>query len=251
MLQVLLLSAAAGILGTGAGGLIGLIFKDKSRSTISCLLSFAAGVMLSIVFFDLIPEAVDIFGLIPTIFSIVAGVLAVWVLDWIINQLTKHNGASAVNVSGDSKGAMLRSGMVIFAAIALHNFPEGMAIGSGGAHSQQMGLLLAILIALHDIPEGVSIAVPLMEGGMGKKKAVIMTALSGTPTLLGGLAGGLIGSMGEGYVAASLGIAGGAMLYVTFCEILPQAILMDRSHRPPSFAVIGVLFGLIMVTLLS
>ena len=250
MLQVLLLSAAAGILGTGAGGLVGLIFKDKSHSTISSLLSFAAGVMLSIVFFDLIPEAMDIFGLIPTLFSIVAGVLAVWALEWLINQLTKHNGASAAGVLSGSKAAMLRSGIVIFAAIALHNFPEGMAIGSGGAHSQQMGLMLAILIALHNIPEGISIGVPLMEGGMGKKKAVLMTALSGAPTLFGGLAGGLIGSVGEGYVAASLGIAGGAMLYVTFCEILPQAILMDRSHRPASFAVIGVLFGLIMVAVL-
>jgi len=250
MFQALFLSAAAGIVGTGAGGLAGLFFRDKSRTTVSSLLSFAAGVMLSIVFFDLIPEAERIFGLIPTVFSVIAGVLAVWALNWPIDRLTRRTGAGTTNASSEAKGSMLRSGLVIFAAIALHNFPEGMAIGSGGAYSSRMGIVLAILIALHDIPEGISVGVPLMEGGMPKGRAVFLTALSGTPTLLGGLAGGLIGSAGDGYVAASLGIAGGAMLYVTFCEILPQAILMDRSSLPPSFAVIGVLFGLIITTIL-
>lgn len=146
---------------------------------------------------------------------------------------------------------MLKSGLLMFTAIALHNLPEGMAIGSGAAHNDKMGLMLAVLIALHNIPEGISIGVPLIEGGMNRAKAVFLTAVSGFPTFIGGWIGARLGNIGESFIAASLAFAGGAMLYVTFCEILPQSTLLNHTRRPAVFAVAGVLFGLIIVRALS
>ena len=261
MLEIVLFSSIAGIVGTGLGGVVGLVFGRKSEATVSFLLSLAGGVMLSIVFFELIPEAIELSGPMTAVFSIILGVGCVWLLNYALDRMTDSRATHVhpeelrhqeeLLTPSTNRQGMLRSGFVMFAAIALHNLPEGVAIGSGGAHDATMGIMLAAMIMIHNIPEGISIAVPLIEGGMQRGKAVALTALSGTPTLLGGLIGAFIGGIGDIFVAISLALAGGAMLYVTFCEILPQAILLDHTRRPALFTVTGVLFGLILVYALS
>ena len=136
-------------------------------------------------------------------------------------------------------------------AIALHNVPEGMTIGASYASNDGVmgsaALILAVLIGLHNIPEGMAVSVPLISGGMRKGKAVLITALSGVPTILGALLGYLIGDIGILGLALSLGFASGAMLYVVFGEILPQAILMYHSKLPAFSAIIGMLVGLFII----
>lgn len=260
MWRVLIISSLAGIIGTGLGGVVGLIFGKRSNAAVSFILSFAGGVMLSIVFFDLVPAALEISSVLITSLAIVAGVVVVWLLNRLIDMLTNsrktHETAQELYhqdaiFSDAQRGSMIKSGIVMFAAIALHNFPEGLAIGSSDAHSESMGLMLGILIAIHNIPEGISIAVPLLEGGMGKGRVILLTALAGAPTLLGGAVGALIGTAGDAVVGFALALAGGAMLYVTFCEILPQVVLLNKSRTPAIFAVLGVLFGFIMVQVLA
>ena len=146
---------------------------------------------------------------------------------------------------------MLIAGMVMACAIALHNVPEGMTIGASFVSNDGVmassALVLSILIGLHNIPEGMAVSVPLISGGMNKVKAVLMTALSGVPTILGALLGYLIGDMGLFGLALSLGFASGAMLYVVFGEILPQAILMYHSKLPAFSAIVGMLVGLLVI----
>ena len=108
-------------------------------------------------------------------------------------------------------------------------------------------LVLAILIGLHNIPEGMAISVPLINGGISKRRAVLLTALTGAPTIVGAIIGYLIGDIGALGLALSLSFASGAMLYVTFGEILPQSILMYRSKLPAFFVIIGILVGLIVI----
>lgn len=256
MFKTLLVASTAGIIGTGIGGIIGICFSRGSKKTLSSLLAFASGVMLSIVCFDLIPEALSLSSITVTSLSIFLGILAVQWLNTFIDHLT-HTEETHIELedlrhqndllSAPAKKSMLRSGLIMFAAIALHNLPEGLAIGSATSHDANMGLTLAFLIALHNIPEGMSIGVPLIEGGMPKWKAVSLTALSGAPTLVGGFIGVLIGNIGNTPIAISLALAAGAMLYVTFCEILPQAILLHHGRRPALFTIIGIVVGLISV----
>ncbi|MGL4735970.1 MAG: ZIP family metal transporter [Cellulosilyticaceae bacterium] len=256
MFKTLLVASAAGIIGTGTGGILGLIFGRGSKKALSSLLAFASGVMLSIVCFDLIPEALSLSSIWVTALSIFCGILVVQWLNAIIDRLT-HSEETHIEledlrhqhelISHSHERSMLRSGLIMFAAIALHNLPEGMAIGSATTHDQTMGLTLAFLIALHNIPEGMSICVPLVEGGMVKWKAILLTALSGAPTLLGGFVGAAIGSIGDLPIAISLALAAGAMLYVTFCEVLPQAILLHKGRRPALFTILGIVLGMISV----
>ena len=151
----------------------------------------------------------------------------------------------------DSKFGLFVAGVVMACAIALHNVPEGMTIGASYASNDGVmgsaALVLAVLIGLHNIPEGMAVSVPLISGGMPKWKAVLITACTGIPTILGALLGYLLGEIGPMGLTVSLGFASGAMLYVVFGEILPQSILMYHSKLPAFSAIVGILAGLLII----
>ncbi len=271
---LLIATTIAGVVGTGLGGLVGALLQNDSKRTVSLLLSFAAGVMLAVVCFDLVTEAIETnMGIMAVIFSVALGVAVIYLLNYIIDKNTNHelphidenhpktaddldelihsDHYSMHHANNDSKLSLLIAGVVMACAIALHNVPEGMTIGASYASNDAVmgssALVLAVLIGLHNIPEGMAVSVPLISGGMGKTKAVVLTALSGAPTIIGALLGFAIGELGPMGLAMSLGFASGAMLYVVFGEILPQAILMYHSKLPAFTAIGGVLVGLYII----
>ena len=264
----------AGVASTGLGGLVGALLQKDSNRTVSLLLSFASGVMLSVVCFDLVTEAIDTgVGIFIVIGAVALGVAVIYALNYLIDRKTNpevpHIDAAHSKTADDldelihsnhlevhqaqngSRLSLLVAGMVMACAIALHNLPEGMTIGasyaSNGGALDRSAFVLAVILGLHDIPEGMAISVPLISGGMSRGKAVILTALSGLPTVLGALIGYAIGGMGAVGLALSLGFASGAMLYVVFGETIPQAILMYRSKLPAFSVIIGILTGLLII----
>ncbi len=275
VLETLMMTTAlAGVVGTGLGGLLGALLQKDSNRTASLLLAFAGGVMLSVVCFDLITEAVETnVGLWVAMLSVAMGVAVIFLLNHLIdrrvNPQVKHIDETHPKTADDldelihsdhythhqnnkdNKFALFMAGLVMACAIALHNVPEGMTIGASYASNNGVmgsaALVLAILIGMHNIPEGMAVSVPLISGGMSKPKAVFMTALSGVPTILGALLGYVIGEIGAMGLAISLGFASGAMLYVVFGEILPQAILMYHSKLPAFAAIAGILVGMLII----
>ena len=128
-----------------------------------------------------------------------------------------------------------------------------MTIGASYANTNGImegsALILAILIGLHNIPEGMAIAVPLINGGIKRRMAILITALSGAPTIIGALLGYWLGDISPLGLALSLSFASGAMLYVVFGEILPQSILMYRSKLPAFSVILGIIIGLLVIYL--
>ena len=271
---LILTTAIAGVAGTGLGGLIGALLQKDSNRTVSLLLSFAGGVMLSVVCFDLITESIETgVGVLTVISAVAIGVLVIYLLNDIIdnhanqevphvdeNHPKTHDDLDELihsdhykqhKANKDNKLSLFVAGLVMASAIALHNLPEGMTIGASYASNDAVmgssALVLAVLIGLHNIPEGMAVSVPLISGGMSKPRAVLLTALSGAPTILGALMGFAIGEIGPLGLALSLGFASGAMLYVVFGEILPQAIIMYRSKLPAFSAILGMLAGLFII----
>ena len=273
---LILVTALAGVAGTGLGGLIGALLQKNSNKMVSLLLSFAGGVMLSVVCFDLVVEAIDTnTGVLIVALAIALGVAVTYLLNYLIDRKTNpevpHINASHPKTADDldelihsdhlkqhaarkdSKMGLFVAGLVMACAIALHNVPEGMTIGASYASDDgalgTAALTLAILIGLHNIPEGMAVSVPLISGGMKKWKAVLITAATGIPTILGALLGFLLGEIGPIGLTLSLGFASGAMLYVVFGEILPQSILMYNSKLPAFSTIVGILVGLLIVFL--
>ncbi|MBQ4320791.1 MAG: ZIP family metal transporter [Oscillospiraceae bacterium] len=275
LLWVAAVTAIAGVGGTGIGGLLSACFRKDSDRIVSLLLSFASGVMLSVVCMDLIPESIQegkSSGLWLTIAGILIGFAVIFLLNHIIDKKTNHeiphiDPGHPKTADGldelihfdhyeehrKSRRNLFIAGVVMACAIALHNLPEGMVIGAAYAAAPAedaftgSGFIMAVIIGLHNIPEGMSVAVPLISGGMRRWKAVLITALSGAPTILGALLGYGIGVMGPVALCLSLSFASGAMLYVVFGELLPEAILMWRSKLPAFAAVIGMLAGLLII----
>ena len=264
----------AGVAGTGLGGLVGAMLQKDSNRTVSLLLSFAGGVMLSVVCFDLVTEAIETeVGVWTVVGAIAIGVAVTYFLNYLIDRKTNpevpHIDANHPKTADDldelihsdhlkqhysqkdSKLALFVAGIVMASAIALHNVPEGMTIGASYASNNgtmgRAALVLAVLIGLHNIPEGMAVSVPLISGGMAKWKAVLVTASTGIPTILGALLGYLLGEIGPMGLTMSLGFASGAMLYVVFGEILPQSILMYHSKLPAFSTIIGILAGMLII----
>ena len=271
---LIMTTALAGVVGTGLGGLIGALLQKDSNRTVSLLLSFAGGVMLSVVCFDLVIEAVEAnTGVWTAVMAIAIGVAVTYFLNYLIDKRTnpevphidENHPKTADDLDElihsdhwnqhrakkDSKMGLFVAGIVMASAIALHNVPEGMTIGASYASNDGVmgsaALVLAVLIGLHNIPEGMAVSVPLISGGMTKWKAVLLTACSGIPTILGALLGYLLGEIGPLGLTMSLGFASGAMLYVVFGEILPQSILMYHSKLPAFSTIVGILVGMLII----
>ena len=278
---IILTTAIAGIGGTGIGGITGAVLRRDSSKIVSLLLAFAGGVMLAVVCFDLIPEAFCPEGasteisLMFVIGGVLLGYIVVALLNYFIDKNTNpelsHINTSHPKTADDldelihadhfheharnsfsTNRDLFIAGIVMAFAIALHNIPEGMVIGASYARDTVnltggSGFLMAVIIGLHNIPEGMSVAVPLISGGMTKWKAIGITALSGAPTVIGALIGYSLGLISPIWLSLSLSFAGGAMLYVVFGELLPEAFLMWKSKAPGLMTMIGTLVGVILV----
>ena len=271
---LILTTALAGVGGTGLGGLVGAMLQKDSNRTVSLLLSFAGGVMLSVVCFDLVAEAVETSASAPLVaIAIAIGVAVTYFLNYLIDRVTNPEVAhidanhpktaddldelihldhlEAHYARRDSKLGLFVAGIVMACAIALHNVPEGMTIGASYAGNEgvmgRAAVVLAVIIGLHNIPEGMAVSVPLISGGMRKWKAVLLTAASGIPTILGAILGYWLGEIGPMGLTLSLGFASGAMLYVVFGEILPQSILRYHSKLPAFSTIAGILAGLLII----
>ena len=275
------ITAIAGVGGTGMGGVVACLFRKDSDKTVSLLLSFAAGVMTAVVCFDLLTEALHTDGTASKVWRVIGGVPVGFALIALLNawidkatnhevahidenhprtadsleELTHANHLQEHMEGRQPRSGLFLAGLVMAAAIALHNVPEGMVIGASFAItadeilSNRGGLIMALVIGLHNIPEGMAVAVPLISGGMSKIRSVAVTALSGSPTILGALMGFLIGAISPTALVISLSFASGAMLYVVFGELLPESILMWKSKLPAALAVLGMLTGLIIIYL--
>jgi ZIP family zinc transporter len=246
------MSLLAGVVGMGIGGIITAAFGSRTDKMISIFLSFAGGVMVSIVLLELIPEAVEYSNVVTAVIGLVSGAMMVLVLNYIMDKISKSNSkihenyADFFHSSGViGKKNLLRSGMIMLFAIALHNIPEGLAMGAAGHHDAALGLTLAIMIGLHNIPEGMAISAPLISGGLSKIKTLILLTLTGATTVFGAVAGVFIGGISDIAFAFSFAVAGGAMLYVVFGEILPQSIVTNKDRVPAVFALVGIIVGLI------
>ena len=280
-LVIIIITFISGVVGTGLGGVIGAVLKRDSNKIVSLLLSFAAGIMLAVVCFDLMSEPIEmmkagtITPLTPLIVvgAIIVGYGVVYLLNLFIDKRTNHevkhidenHPSTADNLDElihsnhyethkNAKSNLFIAGLVMMSAIALHNLPEGMVIGASYATADVMktlfsgsGFIMAIVIGLHNVPEGMAVSVPLISGGMKKPKAVLLTALSGLPTVFGALLGYAVGGINDIMLVMSLGFASGAMLYVVFGELLPESILMWRSKLPAFAIFAGVVVGFLLV----
>lgn len=232
--QIALSGLFWGMFGTTLGGFLGAFFNVKSNKILSFILEFAAGLMTSIICFDLIPEALTYSNITACLLGILLGILGMIICD---NIIKKNNSLNTNNNS------FLKTGFIILIGLTVHNFPEGLAIGTGFEASNTLGLSLTIAIAIHDIPEGISIAIPLKQGGLNIFKVIFLTAFSGITTGIGALLGAIIGNVSPIFISLSLAFAAGAMLYIVSCELIPESKNIYHGRFGSMGNIIGIILG--------
>ncbi len=234
--MVVLIGLVAGVLGTGGGGLVALLTHRRMKLPLSGLLGVSAGVMLAVVFSELIPEAIEEGGFAFGMGGLLLGVLLMLLLDFVLPHM--HMSGST-----DANSRFVRVGILMGLGIALHNFPEGLAIGTSLMHDPSLGMTLAVVIAMHNFPEGMAMAIPLSAGQLPALKVWGYTLLAGVPMGLGAFAGGVLGRISPNALALGLGFAAGAMLYITCDELIPGAHEHAEGHSATFGIVVGVLIG--------
>ena len=239
LIKVTLIGLFFGTFGTTLGGIIGIAFKSTSKKFLSFILALASGLMMAIVCFDLIPEALEITNIPNTLLGIVLGILIMIFCNIIVDRKLKRKSGKSSTIN-----TMLKTGIIVSLGLAIHNFPEGLAIGSGMEASFKLGINLAIAICLHDIPEGISMAVPMKAGGISKTKIIIYIILSGITTGIGAFFGAVIGKISSAIIGICLSFAAGAMLYIVSGELTPEANNLYRGKMTALGNILGILLGI-------
>lgn len=215
VLKKTLIGLFFGTFGTTIGGIIGVVFKKNSNKFLSVILSFAAGLMMSVISFELIPESLKIGNIYIVILGILLGLFSLLFCENLVKKIFSYK----IKKNND----MLKIGIIVAIGLAIHNLPEGLAIGSGFEASMKLGLGVGLAICLHDIPEGISMAIPMKNGGMSPLKVVLYVFLSGITTGVGAFLGVLIGDISINIISICLSFAAGAMLYIVSGELVPEA----------------------------
>jgi len=233
---------------TVIGGIIVLMFRRISNRIVSFSLGFASGVMLLVSFYDLFLEAVGLLTHVELMFTFSLGAIIMIALDLVLPHIEP-----ATRGGGDDSSRMIRKGMLIALGITLHNFPEGLVVAAGYAYQPGLGLIIAIAIMLHNIPEGLAMAIPLRMGKVKPSRVIALTLLSGLTEPVAALITAIAFSFEKtnGLIGSPLAFAAGVMTYITADELIPVAHEYGYKHTVSIGLLFGIIFALLVDTLLS
>jgi len=234
IIEVTLLGLFAGLV-TVVGGVIGTSLKKPSDRVLSAIFGFTAGAMLTATFVKIIPGALKV-NMFMALEGFVLGVICLMIIDIKLPH---------VHVEEADSKRLVRIGTLIAVGDFIHDLPEGLAIGAGYMVAAPLGLLLALAIALHNAPEGFSSAVPLFAGGVRRSRTILATLIVSLATALGAFLGGCIGYISPELLVGTLGFAGGAVLYITSDELIPEAQRRGHGHAASAGLTLGTICILI------
>ncbi len=241
-------------LSTGVGSLIGFVSKELKPRFLSAALGFSAGVMIYVSLVEIFVKARDSLavgmgerrGYFVTVVSFFAGMLLIALIDKLLpsyeNPHEMNTPAKLEGRSEQEKAKLMRMGVFSALAIAIHNFPEGLATFMGALTNPTLGVSIAVAIAIHNIPEGLAVSAPIYFATKSKRKAFLLSFLSGFAEPIGALIGyfllrAVFNDSMFGIVFASVA---GIMVYISLDELLPTAEEYGEHH----VAITGVILGM-------
>lgn len=220
--KITLIGLIVGVIGTGIGGVLAVLFNEKASKYMSFFMGLSGGIMLSLVMFDLIEEAIEGIGIVHAAILILLGAIATKFL----KEKVKINGENS-------------SGYLMLTSIIMHNLPEGLAIGATFLAEPKRGIAMAMAIGMHNLPEGLALALGFICNKASGKRAVTMSMIAGFPIAIGCFLGASFGEIFSAITGVLLSIAAGMMLYVVMDEMIPESKSI--------YTIMGVLAGMMIV----
>ncbi len=247
-------------LSTGIGSALSFFMQDLNKRFLSGSLGFSAGVMVYVSLIEIFPKANDSIssvlgnkaGAWATVGSFFLGILVIGIIDRLIPECDNpHEIHHVKEIQGKEKPKCIRSlhrtGVFVALAIAIHNFPEGLATFMSAIGDVKLGIMIAVAIAVHNIPEGVSVAVPIYYATGNKKKAFVYSLVSGLAEPVGALVGYILlrpffNEIVFGVIFASVA---GIMVFISIDELIPSAEEYGEHH----YCIYGFISGMAVMAI--
>lgn len=242
-------------LSTGIGSALAFFTKHTNTRFLSVSLGFSAGVMIYVAFVEIFAKARNELelvyggrdGFFYTTLAFFAGVALIAIIDKLVPSMENPHeikGVEEIDRKPDEmrNHKLMRMGVFTAIAIAIHNFPEGLATFTAALTSPELGIAIAVAIAIHNIPEGIAVSVPVYHATGSKRKAFWLSFASGLAEPVGALVGFLIlmpfmGPVMFGILFASVA---GIMVFISLDELLPSAEKYGEHH----LSIYGMIAGM-------
>ncbi|GAB2540233.1 zinc transporter ZupT [Gracilibacillus alcaliphilus] len=245
-------------LATGVGSLLAFFTSNTNTKFLSWALGFSAGVMIYVSMVEIFVKAEESLvaglgtgkGQWVTVISFFAGMVLIALIDKLIPKQGNPHEVKKVedmNKSPNGDGNLLKMGTFTALAIAIHNFPEGIATFTAALKDPMLGIPIAIAIAIHNIPEGIAVSVPIYFSTGDKKKAFRLSFLSGLAEPIGAIVAFLflmpfLNDVLFGIIFAAVA---GIMVFISLDELLPAAKKYDQAHT----SIYGLITGMAVMAL--
>ena len=235
LVWIVIIAVLGPVIGSGIG-----VLKMPSSGYICNMLCFAAGVMLSISFLDLIPESISISSPEISVLGVVLGALAMYGLDRVIPHIHPR-------LCAQEQGCNLeRTSVYLILGMFLHNFPEGMAIAIGSVTEMKVSITIALAIAIHNIPEGICTSAPYYHSTGKRVQSFLLSATTAVPILVGYVVARYIFlQVSTQVVGLLISSTAGLMIYITADELIPHSCA-GTNHQTIFFLILGVVFVILL-----
>jgi len=242
MLYPLLLTVIAG-LSTLLGGLAIFFVRKTKDGYLGTAMGFSAGVMIFISFVELLKESIEGVGYVSAVLAFFVGMLVVYLIDVFV----PHSYKGECAYEDEKKKRLKHTGIVCAIGIAIHNFPEGIAVFFSSVSDISLGITIALAIALHNIPEGIAVAMPIFYATGSRAKAFWYSFLAGIAEPIGALLAFvfLFKFITPTILDYILGAVAGIMIFISFDELLPYAYEKGSSNR----IILGIFAGMAVMAL--
>ncbi len=240
-------------LSTGIGSMIAFFAKKTNKTFLSISLGFSAGVMIYVSLIEIFQKAQDSLigelgekgGAWATVIAFFGGIALIAIIDRLIPEEENPHEAKAVLADEKKEAAnnqLLRMGFFTALAIAIHNFPEGLATFVSALQDPEIAIPITVAIAIHNIPEGIAVSVPIYHATGSKKKAFLYSFVSGLAEPVGALIGWLVLMPIMNDVVYGVLFAGvaGIMVFISVDELLPAAREYGENHM----SIYGMVAGM-------
>jgi len=252
------ITLAAG-LATGVGSALALLTNKTSTKFLSVALGFSAGIMIYISFVEILAKGqaalISAYGTRGGSWAAAGGfflgILVIAVIDKLIpSEENPHEIHTVEEMDGNSeahKANLMRMGLFTALAIAIHNFPEGIATFTAALSDPKLGIAVAVAIAIHNIPEGIAVAVPVFYATGNRKKAFKLSFLSGLSEPIGAIIGFflLLWFFNDAVMGFIFAAVAGIMVYISLDELLPAA----REYGEHHLSIYGLFAGMAVMAI--
>ena len=242
-------------LSTGIGSLLAFYKKATSKKFLAFALGLSAGVMLYVSFLEIFPKALESLeeihgewmGYFITTLSFFGGIFFMATIDKLLPENINPHELKDPDMSEEvkEKNHLLRMGLFTAVAIAIHNFPEGLATFIAAVENRALGVGIAVAIAIHNIPEGIAVSVPVYHATGSRKKAFFLSFASGLAEPIGAVIGFFL--LMTVFTPSTFGIlfagVAGIMVYISLDELLPSAEKYGEHH----LSIYGLITGMLIM----